>query len=237
MKVNCRLCGGENNVHPGQEMLFCSYCGSSLAIEEERGPERLILPHERSDRNASDALKSFLASKSLASPKEIKIDFAYIPYTMLEDDRGRLFGQPGRGVWPEIGPLSFPPAGEYRFFNEQLAGEEKVIALDEDPETIAQAARILFLPVYRVGYRAAGKKYKALVMGGSYYVFADILPPERPESISIRNIAVAASIAVAYLFIGRLGHSTPARILVIMGVALAGWGAFSLRARMVSKNG
>ena len=236
MQVNCRLCGGENSIHPGQEMLFCSYCGSALAIEEDRGPERLILPHQRNDRHAEEALRSFLAAKSLALPKDIKLDFAYIPYSMLEDDRGRLFGQPGRGSWPEAGPLSFPPAGEYRFFDELLAGDEKVIPLDEDPGTLAEAARILFLPLYRVRYRAAGKKYRALIMGESYYVFADSLPPERPRSVSMPNILAATSMAVVYLFLGKLGHSTAARILVIMAVSLAGWGVFSLRARMVSRS-
>jgi hypothetical protein len=236
MQVNCRLCGGENSIHPGQEMLFCSYCGSALAVEEVRGPERLILPHNRNDRHAEEALRSFLASKSLASPKDIKLDFAYVPYTMLEDDRGHLIGQPGRSTWPELGPLSFPPAGQYRFFDESLAGEEKVFPHDEEPETLAAAARILFLPVYRVRYRASGKKYRALIMGESYYVFAEALPPERPAAVSMPNILAAAAMAVAYLFIGKLGHSTAARILVIMTAALAGWGAFSLKARIAGKS-
>jgi hypothetical protein len=194
------------------------------------------LPHDRNDRHAQEALRSFLAAKSLASPKDIKLDFAYIPYTMLEDDRGRLFGQPGKGVWPEIGPLTFPPAGEYRFFDPSLAGGEKVFEYDEQPETVAEAARILYLPVYRVRYRAAGKKFRALIMGESYYVFADSLPPERPAGVSVPNMLVAASMAVAYLFIGQLGHSSAARILVIMAAALAGWGAFSLRTRIAGRS-
>jgi hypothetical protein len=155
---------------------------------------------------------------------------------MLEDDRGHLFGQPGRRTWPETGPLSFPPAGEYRFFDESLASGEKVFTLDEEPETLAQASRILFLPVYRVRYTAAGGKYRALIMGESYYVFADSLPPERPATASLSNLIAAASMAVVYLFVGKLGHSTAARILVIMAAALAGWGAFSLRSRMVSRS-
>ncbi len=236
MQVNCRLCGGENSIHPGQEMLFCSYCGSALAVEEDRGPERLILPHDRNDRHAEEALRSFLAARSLASPKDIKLDFAYIPYTMLEDDRGRLFGQPGKDTWSSLGPLSFPPAGQYRFFDESLAGEEKVFPLDEDAGILAQAARILFLPVYRVQYKAAGKKYRVIIMGESYYVFADALPPERPGSVSVPNVIAAAAIAVAYLFIGKLGHSAPARILVIMAVALAGWGAFALKTRIAGRS-
>ena len=183
-----------------------------------------------------EALRSFLAAKSLASPKDIKLDFAYIPYTMLEDDRGHLFGQPGRGTWPELGPLTFPPAGSYRFFDESLAGEEKVFPHDEEPKTLAEAARILFLPVYRARYRTAGKKFRALIMGESYYVFADILPPKRPASVSVPNILAAASMAVIFLFIGKLGHSTAARILVIMTAALLGWGAFTLKARIASKS-
>jgi hypothetical protein len=236
MTVNCRLCGGENTIHPGQKMLFCSYCGSALTVEEERGPERLILPHERSDRNAEEALRSFLAARSLAPPKEIKLEFAYVPYTMLEDDRGRLFGQPGRGTWPELGPLTFPPAGEYRFFDGAVAGDEKVFEHDEEPETLAAAARILYLPLYRVRYRAAGKRYRALIVGESWFVKADSLPPERPAGISVPNVLAAAGMAVAYMFAGKLGHSSPARILVILAAALAAWGAFALRTRIADSS-
>jgi len=236
MIVNCRLCGGENTIHPGQEMLFCSYCGSALAVEEERGPERLILPHERSDRKAEEALRSFLATRALASPKEIRLEFAYVPYTMLEDDRGRLFGQPGRGTWPELGPLTFAPAGDYRFFEDSLAGDEKVFEHDEEPETLAEAARILYLPVYRMRYRAAGKRFRALITGESWYVSADSLPPERPAGISVPNILAAAGMAVAYMFVGKLGHSAPARILVILAAALAAWAAFALRTRIAGSS-
>jgi hypothetical protein len=217
-------------------MLFCSYCGSALAIEEDRGPERLILPHKRSDRNAEEALRSFIAEKSLAPPGDVKVSFAYIPYTMLEDDRGRLFGQPGRGVWPEVGPLPFPPAGEYRFLDEQLACGEKIVTLDEDAETVSASARILYLPVYRIKYRAAGEKYRALIMGESYYVFADTLPPARPGSISVPNVLAAAALAAVFLFFGKLGHSHAARVLVISAAALAGWGAFAFRERLVSRS-
>jgi len=236
MQVNCRLCGGENSIHPGQEMLFCSYCGSALAIEEDRGPERLILPHQRNDRYVEEALRSFLARRSLATPKDIRIEFAYIPFTMLEDDRGHLVGQPGKGSWPEVGPLTVPPAGSYRFFDETLAGGEKVIPLDEDPDTRSRAARILFLPLYRVRFRAAGKKYRVLIMGESYYVLADALPPERPAPVSVPNMLAAVSMAVAYLFIGKLGHSAAARILVIMTAALLSWGVFTLKARIAGRS-
>ena len=73
-------------------------------------------------------------------------------------------------------------------------------------------------------------------MGESYYVFADMLPPERPGSISVPNVLAAAAIAVAFLFVGKLGQSAPAMILVIMTAALAGWGVFALKTRIASKS-
>ena len=213
-------------------MLFCSYCGSALVIEEGGGPERLILPHERSDRGAEEALRSYLAERSLARPKDIRTDFAYVPFAMIEDDRGHLIGRPGRGTWPEIGPLPVPPAGEYRFFNESLAGGEKVFAHDDDPGAAEQARRILFLPLYRVRYRAAGGRYGALVLGESWYVLADAVPPPRPSGVSTANVLAAVSLGVAYMFIGKLGHSGAARILVIMTAAMTGWAAYAIRARI-----
>ena len=63
MRVHCDLCGGDNEIHPGQEMLHCSYCGSSLAIEDDGGTDHLILPHERRDSKAEKALVSLLARR------------------------------------------------------------------------------------------------------------------------------------------------------------------------------
>jgi hypothetical protein len=42
--------------------------------------------------------------------------------------------------------------------------------------------------------------------------------------------------AVALMFIGKIGHSTAARVMVIMSASLAGWGAFALRSRLVNRN-
>jgi hypothetical protein len=236
MKVKCSLCGGGNDVHPGQEMLFCAFCGSALVIDEDGGPEHLILPHKRSDSHAEAALRAFLLRKGLSRPQKIKSSFSYVPYVMVEDDRGRLFGRPGKGAPPEAGPLPFPPAGEYCFFDEQLADGEDVIPLDEASDDPADGFKILHLPVYKLQYRSSGKKFSALVMGESYYVYADELPDPGVPSIDFRNLLVGFSLFIAYMFAGLLGHNAFSKALVIIAAAIAGWAGLKVRERLVDRS-
>lgn len=237
MLVNCSLCGGENEVHPGQEMLFCSYCGNSLALEKSGGPEHLILPHERNDGVAAEALGSFLAERRRARPRDVKVDFSYVPWLMVEDDRGRLFGQPGRKAPPEAGPVPLVPAGEYRFFEEEHAGGETVVPIDEDDIDDLPVRRILHLPLYRISYRAGGGRHKALVFGESLHVVAEGLPPARPAAPGFGNLLAVSAIFAALLLIGRLGHSTAARAVVIAAASFAGWAGMTLRERLAGEDG
>jgi len=119
MQVKCLHCGGENAVHPGQRMLFCSFCGSALAIERTEAPEHLILPHKRNDRNAEEALRSYLVSRKRGRPEVTKTLFAFAPFLLVEDGKGDtdLVAASGRVV----SSIPYPPAGNYRFFDETLA--------------------------------------------------------------------------------------------------------------------
>lgn len=237
MHVSCSLCGGENEIHPGQKMLFCSFCGSALAVEERTGPEHLILPHERNDRMASDALRSHLALAGRNAPRDVRIEFSYVPFMMIEDDRGNTVACPCRGAPRDTGPIPAPPAGDYRYFDETLADGEKVVPLDPREAAAPGVERVLHLPLYRVLYRAAGRKRRALVMGESLYVYADDLPPRQPPAPAAPNLVAALALTAIFLLAGRLGHSLAARCVVIAAAAAAAWAASALRSRMVRTDG
>lgn len=234
MQVRCSLCGGESEIHPGQKMLSCSYCGSSLAVEERSGPEHLILPHERNDRFAEEAVRSLLARRKLAAPKDLAAEFFYLPYLMIKDDRGKMRTVPAPGAPSWALPLPYPPAGNFCFFDPDLAGEGKVVEAKEVPD---EAHRILHLPVYRVRYRAAGKKFSAVVSGESLLVVADAYPPERPQSLSMPNILAAAALFVLLMFAGKIAQGHVGRFLMISILASAGYAGFMLRERMIRNAG
>ena len=237
MRVSCSLCGGENEIHPGQKMLFCSFCGSALAVRERPGPERLILPHERNDRIAADALRSHLSLAERIAPRDVRVEFSYVPYLMLEDERGETVACPCRGAPREAGPIPAPPAGDYRWFDETLAGGETIVPLDPSDAQTEGVSRILHLPLYRIRYAAGGKKRRALVMGESLYVYADDLPPRRTPAPAAPGLIAALALTAAFLFVGRLGHSFAARGLVIAVASAVAWAAFTLRNRMVRADG
>ena len=230
MKVQCNLCGGENEIHPGQEMLFCEYCGSSLAVERQGGAEHLILPHERNDKTAGEVLRSLLIEKRLARPKNMKIEFSYIPFVMIESDRGKMHTMPAPGAPSWAMPVPFPPAGNYSFFNESLASKEKVYPAKETPD---EAHKLLHLPVYKIKYRAAGRKFRAIVVGESLIVLAKEFPPGMPAPLSIPNMIAAGSIFTGLLMAGHFMSGWGSRIGLIIIVSTISYAIFSIRERVM----
>jgi hypothetical protein len=233
MQVNCSLCGGENEIQPGQKMLFCSYCGSSLAIDGRSGPEHLILPHERNDRNAREALTSFLLTRRMPRPKDIKTDFSYVPFLLVDDGKGGMKTVSGAAKAPAgMGVLGYAPAGCYRFFDEKLAGKERIVPAAKNKTA---AARILHLPVYRMRYTAGGASWKASAVGESWQVYAENVPPEQPSTLSLQSLLIPAALFVAFLLLGALGNGWLSRFFITCCAALAGYALLFFRKKVMAK--
>ncbi len=247
-------------------MLFCSFCGSALAIERPEAPEHLILPHERNDRNAEEALGSYLLSKRRGKPEVTKRLFAYTPYLLVEDEKGATALVPASGR-AEI-PIPYPPAGNYRFFDEALAKGERIIPLDEtgdqpDGETPQgeppgtkregtrsrargkgpgsekgnlKTVKILHLPLYKLEYKCGRFKGTASVVGGSWHVQLPDLPAEGQAELKSSSLLVLAALFTAFLFIGKLAPGWMLRFVYILLAAAAGFAFFRLRERLVPKS-
>ena len=230
MIVSCNLCGGENRVHPGQKMLFCSFCGSALAIKKEQGLEHLILPHERNDQGAGEALRSFLLSKRRGRCEIEEIRFAYLPFVLIEEENGRTRIVPAsKETWASV---SYPPSGNYQFYDETIAGNETVVPLSDEA---VEGERLLHLPVYEVSYRAGGFKGSAAVIGGSWQIQVDDLPPETGESFDFSRALKAAALFTLFLFIGKLAPSWLARFALTMIAAAAGYAIITIREKVVKQ--
>ncbi len=232
MQVKCDLCGGDNTVHPGQKMLFCSYCGSALTIEKKKGPEHLILPHKRNDKHAGEALQSWLLSKNRPRPKDVKLEFSYLPFLMMEDEKGRAATIQVPGTPPIAGNLPFPPAGNYSFFDEALAGNEKVVPFQRVEEGIL---RILHLPVYTARYSAGGGPWEASIIGESWQMLCDEMPGERDTDLDIKNVLIAAALFTVYLVIGKAAPGLLSRFALIFFAGSLGFLGYFLRMKLVKK--
>ncbi|UCF06480.1 MAG: hypothetical protein JSV33_05490 [bacterium] len=230
MLTRCGLCGGENEVQPGQQILACSYCGSALAIEDASTPEHLILPHTRNDRYAQDALQSFLLSRNRGKPNIQEIEFGYLPFLMMEDEKGRMKTASASKRASFIDSIPNPPAGNYHFFDEQLAGDEKVVPADRSEDG---TIRILHLPLYRITYSVGGDEWEATVMGESWQIFADELPQEGSFTLNTTYLLLAAGLFLVFLVIGKLISHWPARLVVLLLVSTTGFTAYTLRERLV----
>jgi hypothetical protein len=225
MLVRCGLCGGENAIKPGQEMLACSYCGSALAIDKAPGPEHLILVHKRDDRAAENVLRSFLMEKNRRRPFKAAVDFSFVPYAMIETGDGEASIAPACASPAPQGGVPYPPAGEYRFFDASGAPSEKIVPADRIDK---DAIRIVHLPVYGIRYEAGEWKGTAAVVGESWQVIAAELPPERPRALSLGLFIAAALLFAAYLVIGKFASSALGRLALIMAASSAGYALFTI---------
>ncbi|MDD4857430.1 MAG: hypothetical protein PHD74_04900 [Candidatus Krumholzibacteria bacterium] len=224
--MRCSLCGGENEMEPGQEMLTCSFCGAALALARPQGPEHLILDHKRDNAAAESVLRSFLIENGRKRPTETATEFSFIPFSMMDSVDGKESIAPASRSRVPAGGTPYPPAGQYRFFDESCARGEKVVPI----ETAADGAvRIVHLPVYEIRYQAGSWKGRAFVIGESWQTIADGLPPQRPRRVALGPLLAATGLFVAYLAIGSFASNALARLALITASSCGAYMIFSLR--------
>ena len=51
--INCKSCGGANEIHTGKISMFCNFCGSAIQIEKSISEENLESEEIRRDREHS----------------------------------------------------------------------------------------------------------------------------------------------------------------------------------------
>lgn len=227
MLVQCALCGGETPVEPGQKMLACSFCGASIALEESAEAEHIILAHARRDDAAGAALVSHLLERGRGRPTGVKTEFAYLPFWFVEDEKGEARLAPAARAWRHDGAAPYPPAGEYRYFDESASNEKIVPAENPDPA----ATKLVHLPVYTIRYETGPWRGRASIVGESWQVVADDLPPERPRRPAKGLVLGAAGLFAAYFLVARLAPNVVARFALVAAAAGAAYLAFVVRER------
>ncbi|HMA77353.1 MAG TPA: hypothetical protein VKO43_08595 [Candidatus Krumholzibacteriaceae bacterium] len=225
MQVKCELCGGKNELLPGQKMLKCIYCGSALAVEDKEY-EHLILPHSRDDGTAEDILCSFLLKRGCPAPDDIETEFSYVPFSVIEDESGGTSCIPADGAPRGVGPLADIPAGDYCFFDEKLtSGENLVQAAGRDD----RACRMIHLPLYLISFRMGKQRLYAVITGENWHVQMEKVPARRNQSMDIASLIPAAGLFLIYLLAGKLTGSWLARLGLMAAAASVGYSAYRIR--------
>jgi len=231
MQIKCELCGGENELLPGQKMLRCVYCGSTLAVRDEEF-EHLILPHRRDDSTAEDMLCSFLLKRGCPAPDDIETEFSFVPFWVIEDESGGASCIPAAGAPRGVGPLADIPPGDYCFFDEKLAsGENLIQAAGRDD----RACRMIHLPLYLISFRMEKKRVYAVITGENWHVQMEKVPARRNKSMDIASLLPAAGLFIIYLLAGKLAGSLMARLGLIAAASAAGYSVYRIRDKVVSQ--
>jgi hypothetical protein len=219
-------------VDPGQDMVACSFCGAALALDKPRGAERLILAHKKNNAAAEDALESFLLGNKRKGATAQTTEFAYLPFSVTEEADGKTVVAAASTAGALHGGTPYPPTGDYRFFDESCAAGEKIVPADK-MET--GTATIIHLPVYTIRYEVGRWHGRAAVIGESWQVIAEKLPPERPRAMKVGVFLGATGLFVAYLIIGRFASNFLGRLLLIVGASGGGYFLFSLHERVTKQ--
>lgn len=228
MVVQCNLCGGENRCEPGEKIIICSFCGASLIVAEEtRRIENLLLHHVRNDRMAEAALRSHLKEKERRLPGKIEINFSSIPFFMVEGEDSEITLLCAWGNWRHNKSTPYPPAGKYSYLEPDTANNN----LLSDSIPPSGADRILHLPVYSISYEAGDWKGEAEVIGESWQVIAEELPPERVEIADLRFLAWPSVLFAAYYLVARIAPGLLARILGVSIAAFLFYCLYTIRER------
>jgi DNA-directed RNA polymerase subunit RPC12/RpoP len=230
--AKCTLCGGENEYQPGEEMIVCSYCGASLAIEKPRGPERLILAHVRNDALAELALGSFLLERDRRPPTRMKTDYAVAPFLMIEDEDGKTRIAPAAPIGRLGGAVPILPAGKYDYIDDATAESRRLIPAKRiEPGTI----KILHLPMYTIRYETGGWKGIACVIGQSWQVLASDVPPGRKRALNAALLFAAVGLFLGYLFLGEIARNLVARLALIFGASGTGYFLYAFHERVAGR--
>lgn len=214
-------------------MAVCSYCGAALAVDKPPGPEHLILSHKRDNAAAEGALQSFLIEQERRRPAKMATDFSFVPFLLIEEADGKTTVARASRSGAPLGGVPYPPAGDYRFFDESCTGGEKVIPA----ESIENGtATIVHLPVYSVRYEAGTWRGRAAVIGESWQVIAEKLPPEKPRAVRARIILGAVGLFIAYFMLGKVASNFISRLILIVAASCVGYLLFTLHEK-VAKQG
>ena len=208
-------------------MLACSFCGASLALERPRDVERLILSHTRDDKAAEASLRSHLAQMERRRPTRIDVDFSFVPFSMIETDDGKLTLVPAARVWRARESAPYPPAGEYQFFDESAANERVAPADGIDP----RASLVVHLPVYSFAYEAGDWRGRSAVVGESWQVVAEELPPERPRRANAGSVVAGVALFAGYFAIAKITPGFFGSFAAVAAAAAIGYFGFALYER------
>ena len=232
MISRCSLCGGDNEYRPGDEMIACSYCGATLAIEKAEGPERLVLSHERNDALAEGALVSHLIEHERRRPTRMSTQYALVPFLMIEDGEGRitLASAASAAAFKGLAPLV--PAGRYDYFDETAGRPVTVLPTETvEPGTI----KILHLPVYTIRYEAGAWKGGASIIGESWQVIAPELPGEQRRAAGTGVFLASIGLFMGYLFLGNVVSNLLGRLALIAGASGGGFLLYTMHERVARR--
>ncbi|OQX84102.1 MAG: hypothetical protein B6D63_05245 [Candidatus Latescibacteria bacterium 4484_7] len=241
MQVKCNICGGINDIYPGERILRCEYCGNSLSIERGKGPEHLVLLHERDDKMAIEAATSFIMEKTKRTVTCTGTSLHLVPFVVKGNSPSGT-SEAATSKKPFSGLRVVQPAGRFVFFEDFItqATEGKTFQKSDTEayETIrfegnaSGALRIVHIPIYIVSYRCGNREGEALVTAESWQVTDSDLPPAMEKEFDTSKLILPVSLFLIFTAAGFTAKSFFAGALLVIGGSGLSYLILALRQRL-----
>jgi len=220
MKINCKLCGGSNEIYPDEKVTRCAYCGGTIAIEDNQALKKLILVHKRDDSKAGEALRSFVLKTAGSKAECGKIEFFYIPFS--RNNTGRVLPSVAADErFKNIKVLQ--PYGIFvfleDFLNSNTGTEIPHTSIVESDDRVSRIEGTIYIPVYEIKYSTTKYEGTAYVVGETWQVIAEPIAEKIEPGMEPAELKLPATLFVIFFALSFTVHGTLSRLLL---VALSG---------------
>lgn len=196
MRVVCPQCGAPIEALTESRFYRCPYCTSSFMIQGGRELPEYVILHQRDDRHAWSALKTWLEIRHVTDPvSRDEADFMQFPFWYDSSGTGKCVLIPAlEHPFSEVSAVVLP-AGDLVFLEENGEYPEPRVSLAEATSGLSAGSgepvwNLLYLPLYFLRYRVGESAYTAVVSGADGRVFTAGSPAPSAVSLSLRHLSM-----------------------------------------------
>jgi len=216
MKINCKLCGGSNEIYPDEKVTRCAYCGGTIAIEDNEALKKLILVHKRDDRKAEAALQSFALKMTGSKVECRKIEFFYIPFS--RNNIGRVL--PSMAVDERFRHIRvLQPYGIFTFLEDVLnnTAETEITKTITTYSTDNESSKegMIYIPIYEIKYNTTKCEGIAYVVGETWQVIAESIEERDEFRMEPGKLRLPIILFAIFLALSFTVHGTIPRLLMV----------------------
>lgn len=231
-EIRCSKCGAPVTAEAGDRFVTCGYCGARLYVDRSGAGFFYIMPFLIARDGAEGIFRRWASGPEVAKDigarsRVTGLCRVYFPVYMFKrdvDGSEKVLVEPARAsALPGMHSLKVP-AGDLKTYDKSFeTGDAELLSPDLDmiaylpglPGKPKEQA-LVYLPMWKVEYEYAEKKYEAFIDGSSGQVFASAYK----RRSQVPYIGIALVLFVVFVAEGMLGYFTDTICCCLAPVAI-----------------